>query len=271
MRAVTTIAFLMVLISSCSGTQGSLPSPSIQPTDTLMASPSVVQTPSVITTTPTISPPSYPVEQVSFTTSDGINLSGRLFGEGDTAIILAHQGTPGADKRTWYPFAGLLAENGYAALAFDFRGVGGSDGPLLYANLGLDVEAAVKFLESRGYTRIACVGASMGGTACIQVARDYAFIGLVILASTMTAGPGADCLCLGPEYFEGLSAPKLFVSAKADASVVVWSTKRMFEISPEPKSLLMLSGTRHGTDLFGTNVGPELSSAIFEFLQSLGN
>ena len=119
--------------------------------------------------------------------------------------------------------------------------------------------------------RIACVGASMGGTACIQVAKDYAFIGLVILASTMTAGPGADCLCLGPEYFEGLSAPKLFVSAKADASVVVWSTKRMFDLSPEPKSLLMLEGTRHGTDLFGTAVGPELSSSIFEFLQSLSD
>lgn len=271
MKRFASIAFLLVLISACTGTQGSLPTPSASPLETPLASPSRPPASRLPPPTSTVSSSPIPVEQVSFATTDGISLAGELFGEGDTAVILAHQGTYGANQTTWYPFARLLAEHGMAALAFDFRGVGKSGGPLLYSNLGLDVAAAVEFLEGRGYSKIACVGASMGGTACIQVAQDYPFIGLVILSSTMTAGPGADCLCLGPEYLEALTQPKLFISAKADVSIVVWDTKRMFDLSPEPKSLLMLPGTQHGTDLFKTDAGAELRSTMYDFLQSLGD
>jgi len=45
----------------------------------------------------------------------------------------------------------------------------------------------------------------------------------------------------------------------------------MFNLSPEPKSLLMLPGTQHGTDLFKTDACAELRSAMYEFLQSLGD
>ncbi len=47
--------------------------------------------------TPRISPSPYPVEPVTFTPADGINLAGTLFGEGKMAVILAHQGTYGAE------------------------------------------------------------------------------------------------------------------------------------------------------------------------------
>ena len=90
-----------------------------------------------------------PTETVSFTTSDGIKLAGSLFGEGDTAVILAHQGTPGANQRSWQRFANLLSEHGYTALTFDFRGVGKSEGTLQYSHLAMDVSAAAQFLEER--------------------------------------------------------------------------------------------------------------------------
>src|SRR5574340_951393 len=65
-----------------------------------------------------------PFETVAFATEDGVRLAGTLRGEGEIAVILAHQGTPHADQNSWATFAHLLAEHGIASLAFDFRGIG---------------------------------------------------------------------------------------------------------------------------------------------------
>lgn len=252
MKRLPSISLLLVLISACTGIQGERPSPTIEPYETTIPSP-------------------YPVKPVTFTTTDGINLAGTLFGEGDTAVVLAHRGTYGANQITWYPFARLLAEHGYAALAFDFRGVGQSEGQLLFGNLAMDVLAAVQFLKDQGYEQIACIGAGMGGMACIRVAQDHAFVGLVILASTMTAGSGSDILRLTNNNLEGLTSPKLFITVAGDLPAVSNDTRRMYELSPEPKDFLLLPGTRHGTDLFNTDTGEELSSAMFGFLEGISN
>ena len=59
---------------------------------------------------------------VTFPSSDGVQLSGRLFGPDSarTGIVLAHM-LP-ADESSWYEFAIFLSQRGYKALTFDFRG-----------------------------------------------------------------------------------------------------------------------------------------------------
>ena len=220
---------------------------------------------------PFLAETSIPSEQVTFITEDHVTLSGTLFDNGKVAVILAHQGTPGADKTTWYPFARLLAERGYTALAFDFRGVGQSQGTLRYRDLAIDVKAAGQFLRERGYSQIVCIGASMGGTACISNAVHDEYMGLVTLASTMMAGSGNNSLQLADEDIAKLKLPKLFITADGDYPTVVHDTKRMVELSTEPKSLLLLPGTQHGTNLFSTNAGETLTTAILEFLDNLQN
>jgi len=84
------------------------------------------------------------MEAVIFTTSDGIDLAGTLFSDGNRVVIMAHQDTFGADQKTWYSFARLLAEHGYTALAFDFHGVGQSGCKLSYSNLAVDMAAIVR-------------------------------------------------------------------------------------------------------------------------------
>ena len=272
MKKSLSIFSLIILVSACSGIQGSQSSPTHEPEEMtptpLAAIPPTVKVPVM---TPTISPQPDLVEPVTFTTADGVNLAGTLFGEGEVAVILAHQGTYGADQTTWHPFARVLAERGYAALTFDFRGVGQSEGKLLYGDLGKDVNAAVQFLQQRGYEKIACIGASMGGTACIRAAQSYAFTGLVILASTMTAGSGGYSLYVTPYELENLTQPKLFISAISDVPLVVNDTKNMFKLSPDPKNLLLLPGTQHGTDLFNTDAGDELSAAMLRFLENISD
>jgi WD40 repeat protein len=266
------ILILFAFVSACSGSQESSPSQPFEAAETTPTSP--VTTPPLPGTP--IMAPENPlsqnlIEMVTFTTIDGITLAGTLFGKGDTAVILAHQGTPGADQRTWHPFANLLAEHGYTALTFDFRGVGQSEGKLLYGNLAMDVSAAVQLLQNRGYQKIICIGASMGGTACIRAAQDHAFVGLVALASTMTAGSGTDSLRLTPDDLKNLTQPKLFISANGDHGVVVGDTKRMYELSPNPKNLLLLPGTQHGTNLFDTDAGEKLSAAMLRFIENIDN
>ena len=263
-----TIVIVSTFLAACGG--GKSEPTFVAPTTTLLPSASPI--PDTLTMPPTSSLSQNPIETVSFATTDGVTLAGTLFGKGgDTAVILAHQGTPGADQSTWQPFANLLAEHGYTALTFDFRGVGKSGGKLLYGNLAMDVSAAAQFLQDRGYQKIVCAGASMGGTACIRAAQDYSFVGLVALASTMTAGSGATSLYLASADFESLTQPKLFISAENDFGPVVSGIKRMYELSPNPKNLLFLPGTQHGTSLFNTDAGEELSAVILRFIENIDN
>lgn len=270
MNKLFCVLFLLIFATACSSSQASRSSPTIEAVEITSTYPVTATLPiGIPTMTPVNSPYSNPSETVTFTTSDGINLAGTLFGDGDIAVILAHQGTPGADQRSWQSFASLLSEHGYTTLTFDFRGVGRSEGRLQYSHLAMDVSAAAQFLEERGYQKILCVGASMGGTACIRAAQEHTFGGLVILASTMTAGSGANSLRLTPEDLEGLTQPRLFISAEKDFSLVVNDTKRMYELSPNPKILLFLPGMQHGTKLFDTDSGEALSAAMLRFIENI--
>ena len=262
-----TIMAVVAFLAACGRVR---PEPTLVPLTTTLP-PSASPIPAIPTTPPANPLSRNSIETVTFTTTDGITLAGTLFGNGSTAIILTHQGTPGADQTTWSPFAYLLAERGYTALTFDFRGVGQSEGKLIYGNLAMDVAAAVHFLQDRGYQKTICIGASMGGTACIRAAQDHVFDGLIILASTMAAGSGRDALRLTPDDLKNLSQPKIFISANDEYSIVVDDTKRMYELSPDPKDLLLLPGTQHGTNLFDTDVGEELSTVMLRFLEYIGN
>lgn len=269
MKTISYLLFLVVLISACSGAQELRTSPTPGPGEITFTPPASLSTSSLPAMTPTNTTPSYPVEPVTFPTDDGITLAGTLFGEGDVAVILAHQGTPGADQTTWQPFARLLAERGYAALTFDFRGVGQSGGTLRYGDLGVDVKAATKYLLARGYNQIVCAGASMGGTACIYNAARYEYLGLMTLSSTMMAGFGDNSLRITDDDLAKLALPKLFIASEYEYSIVVNDTKHMAELSPEPKSLLLLPEPYHGTDLFHADSGEELSASMLEFLEDL--
>lgn len=116
--------------------------------------------------TPITARPEVSVEDASFTTEDGLRLSGRQYTPeaSGIAVLLAHQGTTGTDQQSWQPFAELIAEKEFAALTFNFRGRGQSEGQLRVSRLDRDVRAAIGFLRNRGFLRIVCIGASMGGT-----------------------------------------------------------------------------------------------------------
>jgi len=80
-----------------------------------------------------------------------------------------------------------LAASGVAALRFDFRGRGESEGEptnLTVSNEVEDFSTVVSFLRSRGFRRIAAIGSSLGGTvALLAGARDRGLAVLVTIAA----------------------------------------------------------------------------------------
>jgi alpha/beta superfamily hydrolase len=211
--------------------------------------------------TPTPTPPPIAAEKVSFVTSDGITLSGTLFpGSDDLAVVPAHQGAGQPNQKSWHTFATLAAQNGVTALPFDFRDDFG--GPL-----DKDVVAAIQFLRARGYQRIACIGASMGGTSCLKAALSETLMGIGVIGSAWTTGGG---VAIERGDMTGLTMPKLFVTTDNDRFTGIPATvKSIYEAAPEPKEFKEYPGTAHGTEIFGTQYRDDFRALLLGFLDKL--
>lgn len=111
-------------------------------------------------------------EEVSFTTSDGLELEGWYIPSKNRAAVIAFPGRKGPQRP-----ARMLASHGYGVLLFDRRGEGESDGdPNAFGWKGeRDVDAAVTFLQSRPDVdpdRIGGIGLSVGGEMMIEAAAE---------------------------------------------------------------------------------------------------
>ena len=256
---------VLTLVVSCAG---AAPAPTPMLPSATPVPPTATAAPSPISTaapTPTQTPQG---QLVSFTAEDGVKLAGTLFlAKGDTAVVLAHMGI--ADQKSWQPFAGHIAGRGFTALTFDFRCYGLSDCGKMGQSESLftqDMRAAIRFLREHGLKRITCMGASMGGTACMNAALDEELAGMVVIASTSP-------LYMGKQYPEDLvnpAMPKLFIVAAKDRyAQVVPAASSLYDKSPEPKKLKIFSGTVHGTELFDTESGAEFRDLLTRFMEEL--
>jgi len=230
-------------------------------TATQIPQPSATPTPIPPSTTPDVK-----IELVNFTTQDDIKLAGTVFGEGDLAVILAHMGMPDVNQQSWQPFARLLAERDFTALTFDFRGRGKSEGNQVFNTLPYDVDAAIQFLQARGFERIACIGASMGGTACMRAALDHDLAGLGVIASVMSNGKPNQ---VSAYEVQKLTLPKVLVYAGNEAPAVVIDMKIISELAPEPKLVQVYQASAHGTNLFNTEYGGQLIELLIGFLEAI--
>ena len=113
-----------------------------------------------------------PHENISFTTSDGLELKGWYIKSRNGAAVISFPGRASSQER-----AKMLADHGYGVLLFDRRGEGESEGdPNLFGWQGeRDVHAAVEFLQSRpdvNPERIGGIGLSVGGEMMIEAAAE---------------------------------------------------------------------------------------------------
>jgi len=124
-------------------------------------------------------------EDVTFVTKDGLKLKGWFIPKTKRAktIILLH-GYP-ADKGDILPALSFLHKN-YNLFLFDFRYLGQSEGK--YSTAGAkeryDLEAAVKYLKSRGIKEVGIWGFSMGGAVALMTAENLPEIKAIVAESS---------------------------------------------------------------------------------------
>ena len=199
-------------------------------------------------------------ENVYVVAEDDIILNGRLFGrEHETLVVLTHMRP--ADQRAWFDFAQELADSGFAALTFDFRGFGESDGGEDFDTLDDDLRAVLTYLRGRGWTDVFLVGASMGGTAALVVAAEDDVLGVVSVSA--------------PEEFEaqnalqavsGISAPKLFIAAEDDTAAVLSLDELLAAAGPATDSHVY-PGNDHGTNLLLGESAGDFRALVLNFLR----
>jgi dienelactone hydrolase len=199
-------------------------------------------------------------EDVSFTTSDGLELEGWYIPSGNGAAVIAFPGRKGPQRQ-----ARMLARHGYGVLLFDRRGEGESEGdPNIFGWRGeRDLEAAVAFLARRPDVddgHIGGIGLSVGGEMMLEAAAETDGLKAVV-----SEGAGIRSLR------EALAIPE--TSAKLQASLVhavVTPGVALFSNTLPPPSLEDLVGRIAPRPVFiiyakpGQGGEAELSQAFYE-------
>jgi dienelactone hydrolase len=186
-------------------------------------------------------------EQVTrFPGGDG-TLPGVLLGTGTVGIIFGHQTDGGICQ--WIETAREFAAKGYRTLVFDFDGYGLARSTRS-ATITADVVSASEYLKTVGVTRIALVGASMGGagvvTASVKVSLPVAAV--VSLSGSNALRTDAEPVAAAAQ----LKAPLLCVAAKRDqgGAFATVATGMCPANAPGPRQLFLMDGSDHGVVLY---------------------
>jgi uncharacterized protein len=185
-------------------------------------------------------------------------------GEPDAGVVILHGG--GSAKESHFDFARGCRADGIAALAYDARGHGESDGS--FGPGAIDDALAMVGLLNAHAPRVALRGSSMGGFAAIHAgARDPSVCGVVAICPAPEAGllrflrsgqelefrcdaeacaPWLKSLDLAEAAAQlGPETALLLMHARGDEQVPYTVSEQLYEAAREPKRLLLLPGGHH--------------------------
>lgn len=216
------------------------------------------------------------VEDVVFSTEDGLKLRGWYFpSKNRAAVVLGHG--HGTNRAELLPEAVALSKAGFGVLAFDWRAHGESDGA--WVSYGFherkDLKAALGLVAARpdvDPARIGGFGFSRGGTVLLEVAAVDPRIRAVVVASTAQSARSGVCRdfgsgplgCFPVAVAFGLQGvdldatravdricalkprPVLIVHGTADPATPVGDSQVLFDAACGPKELWQIPGAKHG-------------------------
>jgi len=219
-----------------------------------------------------------------FATPDGLKLSAwwhpgaRSLRTADGPVVLWCHGNAGNLTHRAENLQ-LLAGRGIAALLFDYRGYGDSDGTPSEQGLYEDAAAAYRYLtEERDVEprRIVCFGRSLGAAVALKTALDHPVAGLV-MESAFESVPAmarkmwvfVPIASLARNRYDGLvgvpelDVPLLMVHGSRDKLVPIDQGRRVFDAAPEPKEFYVVAGAGHN-DVYSVG-GAEYFDRLEEF------
>ncbi len=196
--------------------------------------------------------------------SESETLCATLYGElpARRAAILVHG--QNWDASGWSDVAPRFVSRGIPALAIDLRGKGRSTGTTGDYVSGqpwspvADLAAAKSYLRGHGVTEIALVGASLGGHAVLASSLERDNECLVSISAPVA--PVSD------ELSRRIHGRKLFVCAKNDRGGALEHTLATFEVTPDPKMLVVFGGDKHSRGMFDQPYADEMFAVILDFV-----
>lgn len=242
----TFILLVSLLIGGCASAQP-VPTATLPPSPTVTPAlaPSSTPSPAFTPTQPPLPPGG---REIIFDESGNRALSGTLYGEGETTILLANMSVGG--ERQWSPLVAEVDRDRFTAVTFNYRNIN---------DPAEDIALILGWLREAGFGRVICIGASMGTRACNSIAREPEIAGLVLIAGSVHHASVAEA-----------AYPKLFISGALD--VWAFDIQRGFEQAAEPRELVLFEENRaHGTDLFSSKDGEQFLDSLIDFVNSLAS
>ncbi len=167
-------------------------------------------------------------EKVTFSGSSG-TLSGNLQipdVQPRGCVLLAHCFTCSKSLKITRQLATGIEAGGFAVLRFDFTGLGESEGDFAETSVTTnvaDLEAAARYLETRGLGPCVMAGHSLGGAATILAAANVPSVKAVVAV----AAPS------GPEHVRHLFSDEDLTKVFEAGTATINIAGRPFEISRE--------------------------------------
>jgi fermentation-respiration switch protein FrsA (DUF1100 family) len=227
-----------------------------------------------------LEPPPPGVEEVTFTTSDGLELGGWFFPAGGTdgRAVLVFNGNAG-NRSHRVPLAEALRERGWAVLLYDYRGYGGNPGSPSEQGLAEDASAAVSWLADRhdvDADRIAYFGESLGAGVAAGLAAERPPAALVLRSPfTSLADVGRvhyPFLPVGAllrdrfpvvDHVRSYDGPVLVIWGEADSIVPPDQSLAVVEAAHRSRHLVIAGANHNDAALL---YGEELVEAVVSFL-----
>lgn len=237
MRAPVAGCLLVVLLAGCggggSGTSGGASSPapaSAQPVAGCL------------------DPQEQAASGVSLPLGPGGHVDAVIEGSGTTGIVFSNMNV--GDLCQWLPTAVLYSRQGYRVAVYNYSPQA-ADGDLL---------AVVAELRRRGATRIALVGASMGGTTSLVAAKRAGAAAVFELSAPAEYG-GMDALAA----VRALAVPTWFGVGENDTEFL-GSARSLYGASgAATKHLEVVPTGAHGTELLGAAVDRMMSDFLHRY------
>lgn len=197
-------------------------------------------------------------EDAWITTRDGIKLHGWFAAppEAKLATLFLHGNAGNVTHRVQAILA--IREAGSAVLVLDYRGFGKSEGSPSESGVTLDAEAALAWLQQRGFPpeRVVLHGESLGTAVAVELATRTRCAGLVLEApfTSASAVAGAVVPVLGRTLISGfdslsrirrVKAPLLVIHGTRDEIIPFEMGQQLFAAANESKQFWAVEGAGH--------------------------